>query len=71
MRVHVSSGIGAWTATTTVFLVACPHVGDEIDVKGVTVHCDVVVIGSDDVWVRETRRFVSEDGALELQRAWE
>lgn len=69
IKVSVVIGIGAWTVRKTVKLCACPHVGDMIDVDGVTVTCEVVCINARDVNVREAVRFASEadlDQYLEL-----
>ena len=65
ITVHVTVGIGGWKTSTTVQLVACPHVDDLIDVNGITVTCERVCIGTNDVYVEETVRFTSEAEAAE------
>jgi hypothetical protein len=63
IKVTVTSGAGAWTAVAEVELVACPHVGDYIEVHGLTVVCDSVYITGKGVIVHEKRRFASEEEA--------
>lgn len=65
MKVFVTVGIGGWKTTTSVDLIACPHVGDTIDVRGVTVTCERVHISTKCVFVEETIRFPSEQAAKE------
>jgi hypothetical protein len=63
MKVFVTVGIGGWKASETVDLVACPHVGDTIEVKGITVTCERVHITEKAVFVEEIVRFTSEKSA--------
>lgn len=58
--VTVTVGIGAWMVHYKTSLIACPHVDDIIEVNGISVTCERVCIGSDDVRVHETVRFQSE-----------
>lgn len=64
--VEVTTGIGAWTATKMVKLVACPHVGDCILVGERVITCDHVYIGPDYVSVNEKRPFQSEQDAKDF-----
>ena len=66
IKVHVTTGIGLWTASRTIKLAACPHVGDDIEVYGVTVHCDSVCITSDGAIVREKRPFTTQEALTEF-----
>jgi hypothetical protein len=69
--VTVTIGIGGWKVTKEITLIACPHVGDMIDVDDVTVECERVAIGSDMVYVEQTVRFNSEAEADEyLELGW-
>ena len=61
--VHVTVGVGGWKAHASVTLIACPHVGDKIEVQGKTVVCESVYITADRVYVDEIYRFQSEDAA--------
>jgi uncharacterized protein YkvS len=65
IKTAVSVGIGHLRASAVVNLIACPHVGDTIEVKGVTVTCDRVHITENSVYVEETYRFASEQEARE------
>lgn len=71
LNVKVTVGVGAWTATTTVKLVACPHVGDSVIVGEDVVACDRVRIGWDLVEVFDKSRFSSEKDAQDQQRKWD
>ncbi len=62
---YVTVGIGAWTTHKLVSLIACPHVGDSIDVEGVTVMCDRVHITRKAVFIEQTIHFGSEKDAKE------
>lgn len=61
--VTVVVGIGAWTAHATTKLIACPHIGDTIEVKGHTVTCERVHITDVSVHVEQTIRFQSQEQA--------
>jgi hypothetical protein len=63
--VHVTVGVGAWTTSRTVRLVAAPHVGDFIVVgkNEISVTCERVTIRQDSILVEETIRFASEQDA--------
>jgi hypothetical protein len=63
IKAFVTVGIGAWTATKVVELAACPHVGDAIDVEGISVTCERVTIGKDVINVEEMIPFTSEEEA--------
>jgi hypothetical protein len=63
IKTYVNVGIGMWCAKATVQLIACPHVGDTIDVKGITVTCERVHITRKEVFVEQTVRFSSEEDA--------
>ena len=67
---NVRVGIGAWEASTQVELIACPHVGDQIEVKGETVLCERVLIGRNGVWVYEVRHFPTPEDAEALKTRW-
>jgi len=62
----VEVGIGSWTATKKIRLLAAPHVGDSIVVGEHVITCDRVVIDRDYVRIYETRRFPSEQDALDF-----
>lgn len=51
--VTVTVGIGAWMVHYKTSLIACPHVDDIIEVNGISVTCERVCIGSDDVRARQ------------------
>ena len=68
ITVYVSVGIGNWKAAATVSLVACPHVGDFIEVHERIVTCERVTITSQYVYVSETQHFQSEEQAKEYFR---
>jgi len=61
--VHVTVGMGAWIAQAKTKLIACPHVGDSIEVQGKTVMCERVHIDEDAVFVTEVYRFQSAEAA--------
>lgn len=61
--VAVSVGVGAWKAHAKTRLIACPHVGDSIEVEGQAVTCERVHITSGTVYVEQTIRFASADEA--------
>ncbi len=63
IKVHVYAGVGSWMTKAVVNLVACPHVGDTIDVNEVTVTCDSVHITKEYVIVQQTIHFTSEEQA--------
>lgn len=67
--VHITVGLGSWSADHRVYLVACPHVGDHLIVQDVTILCDEVFIGEDAVRVHDRRMFSSEKQAREFQRS--
>jgi hypothetical protein len=67
--VYVTVGIGHWTAYAEVELIACPHVGDSIEVRGIDVNCEHVHITAKKVYVREVIKFQSEDALKEYTDA--
>ena len=71
IKVTAIVGIGTWKVQKTVSLVACPHVGDMIDVEGITVTCETVSIGEDVVYVSETVRFSDAEALKEyINEGW-
>lgn len=69
--VHVTIGIGAWKVNKVVSLCAAPHINDGIDVDGVHIYCDNVIIGKDAILVRQNIHFSSEDDLEEyLTKGW-
>ena len=66
VSVEVTVGRGGWTTTRVVSLIACPHVGDYIDVLDQTIACDTVIISGQKVYVRSKRDFISEQQAKDF-----
>jgi len=62
----VTVGVGAWVATKKVRLLVAPHVGDSIIVGEHVITCERVEIDRDYVRIYETRRFPSEQDALDF-----
>jgi hypothetical protein len=65
VKCFITVGIGAWTTNKTVKLVACPHVGDTIDVADHTILCERVHITLKEVYIEQTVHFQSEAQAKE------
>lgn len=66
VRAIVTVGIGAWSVTKEIKLIACPHVGDMVVIGENVITCERVYIGTDRVHIEETRRFQSEQDAKDF-----
>jgi hypothetical protein len=69
INIYVTVGSVMWARSKQVHLAACPHVGDDIDVDGITVHCQIVCIGKQQVYVRDPKGCLSQESADELTKA--
>lgn len=67
IRVRVTIGIGQWKITRDAMLVACPHIGDLIEVGDTTIMCERVCICQDKVYVNQTVHFQSPDEMKEYK----